>query len=488
MGRIVRVAIVIAWLALVGVLVRERWTAPPPVEPAAAPGTIREGDEWLDVYHQDQKIGYVHQSATPIDGGYQFEEHALLRLTVMDAPQTVRTITSGRTGADFALRQFSFELSSGVGGLRVQGRVVDGVLQLTLATGSDTSTQRIPLSGPVYLPATLSNLVATGDLREGQQRRVQVFDPSVMKNATMEITVERREPVPKASPEQRAWRVREEFRGIRTTAWIDDRGTVLREEGPMNMVLVRSDANRAVHAGWSRGTALDLVQTVAVPVARLIEQPRGLQQLRVRLRGIDLDQVPSDARQRRDGDTWTITREDLSAVRSYTLPYSASDRSADLAATPLLQINHPRVRAAATEALGDERDALRAIRRLLAWIHGYMRQAPTVSIPNAIQVLDERQGDCNEHAVLFAALARAVGLPTRVVAGVVYLDGAFYYHAWDEVWLDRWVAVDPVFDQFPADPTHIKFIQGGPEEQFAILQVIGRLRIDVLSGSAKDAG
>jgi hypothetical protein len=93
-------------------------------------------------------------------------------------------------------------------------------------------------------------------------------------------------------------------------------------------------------------------------------------------------------------------------------------------------------------------------------------------------------GDCNEHAVLFAALARAVGLPTRVVAGAVYLDEAFLYHAWCEVWLGRWVSVDPVLNQLPADATHLKFVVGGPDEHFAMIEIVGRLQVEVLSSPA----
>jgi len=481
MARIVRIGIVLVWLVLIGVLVRERLTAPAPAPVESAPATLRTGEQWMNVYHQSQKIGYVHQRSAPVDGGFEFEERSLLRLVVMDTPQTVRTIITGRTGTDYALQRFNFELSSSVGALRVHGAVRDGVLHLTLATGADESTQQIPLTGPIYLPATLQSLVASGELRAGRQFDVQVFDPSVMKDATTRITVERQEPVPEANSPQPAWRVREEYKGIRTTAWIDDHGTVLREEGPMGLVLRHTDEHDAVHGAWNGGAALDLVQTVAIPVATHIEDPRDLSLLRVRLRGIDLDQIPSDPRQRRTGDSWTIAREDLGSVNSYPLPYTDAEQRASLAATSLLQVDHPRVRAAATEAVGDERDALHAVWRLLAWIHAYMNPVITMSIPNALQVLDERQGDCNEHAVLFAALARAAGLPTRIAAGVVYLDGAFYYHAWDEVWLGRWVSVDPVFNQFPADATHLKFIEGGPEEHLALLQIMGRVGIDVLA-------
>ena len=94
-------------------------------------------------------------------------------------------------------------------------------------------------------------------------------------------------------------------------------------------------------------------------------------------------------------------------------------------------------------------------------------------------------GDCNEHAVLWAALARAGGLPARVVAGAVYANGAFFYHAWDEAWLgSSWVSVDPAFDQMPADATHIKLIEGGPETHAALISIIGRLGIEVVSSGS----
>jgi len=65
-------------------------------------------------------------------------------------------------------------------------------------------------------------------------------------------------------------------------------------------------------------------------------------------------------------------------------------------------------------------------------------------------------------------------------AGIVYLDGAFYYHAWSEVWLGQWVAVDPTFHQFPADATHVKFVEGGPEQHVALLKVIGQISLEIL--------
>ena len=90
-------------------------------------------------------------------------------------------------------------------------------------------------------------------------------------------------------------------------------------------------------------------------------------------------------------------------------------------------------------------------------------------------MLRTRRGDCNEHAVLLAALARAAGIPARVVAGAVYADDGFYYHAWNELWLGAWVSADAVFDQMPADATHVKLVEGGPERHLALAELVGQL-------------
>lgn len=58
------------------------------------------------------------------------------------------------------------------------------------------------------------------------------------------------------------------------------------------------------------------------------------------------------------------------------------------------------------------------------------------------------RGDCTEHAVLFSALARSFGYPTRIAIGLVLvvLEGEFqaFGHAWTEILLDgAWQLVDP---------------------------------------------
>jgi transglutaminase-like putative cysteine protease len=110
-----------------------------------------------------------------------------------------------------------------------------------------------------------------------------------------------------------------------------------------------------------------------------------------------------------------------------------------------------------------------------------LEKKPVLSIPDALSTLRTKVGDCNEHAALFAALARSVSIPARVVAGVTYHEGMFYYHAWNEVCLaGKWISLDATKNQFPADLSHIKFVQGETNEQIKIGALLGKLKIEVL--------
>ena len=152
---------------------------------------------------------------------------------------------------------------------------------------------------------------------------------------------------------------------------------------------------------------------------------------------------------------------------------------------PLLQSDDPRIVSAArgTTAWRSvwRHQPMRVAQALMNSVYTMLEKEITISVPSAVQVLEARRGDCNEHTVLYVAMARALGLPARTAVGLVYVDGSFFYHAWPEVWLGQWVAVDPTFGQFPADAAHIRFVIGGLAQQVEIVRLIGRLEIEILS-------
>jgi transglutaminase-like putative cysteine protease len=206
----------------------------------------------------------------------------------------------------------------------------------------------------------------------------------------------------------------------------------------------------------------------------------------VRLRGANLEGFALDGgRQTLRGDTLGIIREEIPPPGSrYAMPMPLGMRMSfrhELGPEPLVQSTDERIVQLARRIRGETRDPVVAARRINEWVYDSLKKTVAVTIPSAIQVLESRSGDCNEHTQLFIALSRAAGIPARAAAGLAHVGSKFYYHAWPEVFVGRWVAVDPTFGQFPADAAHLRFVYGGLDRQAELLRLMGTLKIDVLT-------
>jgi hypothetical protein len=439
----------------------------------------------MGIYHQNKKVGYVHRRLLPTETGYRWEEQSRMQLRVLDTLQTLHTEVRAGMDQHYALQDFSFRLLSPGAIFQVTGAVTQEANGQTLrgqmTSGDNTSPFSFPVRAPLYLPTTASMALRSTPLKPGEEQRYTIFNPLSMRPDALVVTELGTETLVLHGQPLTVTRVAERFGGITTHAWLDHQGGVVREEAALGLVLQHENQDEALGGGWQDSTPLDLVTSTAIAVQQALPEPRTLTQLRLKVSGPDdpaLFAFPP--RQQYHNGILTVRRDDTHGLTTYQLPYTGAELAADLTPTPFVQSDHPRLIAQARHILRDERDALQAVRLLIDWTYTALAKEPTVGMPTALATLDSKKGDCNEHAVLFTALARAVGIPTRVAAGVAYVGEAFYYHAWAEVWLGQWVAVDPVFHQFPADATHIKFVQGGPEEHLALLKVMGQIGLEVV--------
>jgi transglutaminase-like putative cysteine protease len=187
-----------------------------------------------------------------------------------------------------------------------------------------------------------------------------------------------------------------------------------------------------------------------------------------------------------DGDVIVLVRlEDLSGVKVPDIPLKREEFPESLAPSLFIQSDDGVLVARAREIVGTERNALRVSTTLVEWVYRNLRKRFSASFSNALDVLASGEGDCTEHAALFVALARAVGLPAREVAGIVYSkdNPGFYYHQWAEVYVGTWIAVDPTFGEAQADATHIAFARGNLLSQAKLVSLIGSLHIDIMGFS-----
>jgi transglutaminase-like putative cysteine protease len=268
-------------------------------------------------------------------------------------------------------------------------------------------------------------------------------------------------------------------------SWITDTGEVVREESPMGLMVVRETQAQAQALAVPGAVQADLLEASAlVPLRpRRIDDPRTVARLRVRVEGLEAlregDLV--GAGQSRRGDVIEVR----DARELGALPV-ADDLAGYLRPELFLESDAPEIRAEADQAAAGATTPRQRAERLARHVHAIVEKRPTVSLPSAREVLKTRVGDCNEHTALYVAMARSLGLPARIATGLVYLRGAFYYHAWSEVWIAEsagrglWLPVDPTLNQFPADATHLRLARGGLDHQAVIVGLIGRAKLDIL--------
>jgi outer membrane protein assembly factor BamB/TolA-binding protein len=175
---------------------------------------------------------------------------------------------------------------------------------------------------------------------------------------------------------------------------------------------------------------------------------------------------PSDSRQTvapRSPQSAEITAQRLryNGQKALPLPIRKKEIERFLKPTLYIQSDHPRIQALARSIVGNERNSWKAAVRLMSWVYNNMSgQETNVSFKSALEVLNDMDGTCSEYSVLFIALARASGIPSRAVVGLLPTgERTFGLHMWSQVYVGKWVDLDPSWNQMTVDAVHIKMAE-----------------------------
>ncbi len=443
---------------------------------------LKAGESWMGIYLQDRKVGYSVTIWEKEDLDWRMLERTIMELMVMGEPQMVNLSTNCLLDPSLNLKSFRFHMSAGEVRFQADGEMKekDREMVVQLSGIGEQKELKIPVKEIPFLASNLRFFWKNREMQPGQRFTVPLFDPITLRTENLQIVIQGKERIRIGKEEVEALKLEETFKGMIVHSWVSNDGETLKEESPLGFTLVKEDKETAVLKGRGGRKAEDLIALAAVSSAVKIPNPQAIRLLRVRLGGIDLQGLDlNGGRQRLRDGVLEIEREDLN-VQAPELPLRVSSMIPYLESTPFIESDHGEMKQAAASILKGERNALEASRRLASWVFENVEKRPTLSIPSALEVLHRRAGDCNEHTILFAGLARAVGLPTKVDAGLVYARGNFYYHAWPEVYVGRWIAIDPTLNQFPADATHIRLVEGGLERQSELVRLMGKISLEIL--------
>lgn len=499
------------WLAVMGWHIRREYFQPELARLAEAALSLAPGTNFYTLRMGDRVVGLATSRLEALPDGFVLEDVLSLELPALGQSGTALARTRVTLSPSLVLRTFSFALDSDVGRYEASGSVAgDTLLLVDLEAGGAPQSISYRLSQPpIFAPVLPIRVAMGGGLKVGERLRLPVFDPSTLTTRAVDVRVVEHDTLlvadsttldpgtgrwaPAHFDSVPAWRIAELYGGVQVESWIDVDGRIIRASSPVGFTMEKTEYELARQAMEdARGltgspVADDVILSTAIGSNVDLGEVTDHPELRFVLSGVDLAGFQlAGGRQALRGDTLVVRRETWAEILpDYgELPYPRMDLREYLQPEPLIQSDDQRIirtaeRMAEWRPWGNK-DPKRITQRLAAGVDRMLEKEITISVPSAVQVLESGRGDCNEHTVLFVALARALGLPARTAVGLVYVDGGFYYHAWPEVWLGEWVAVDPTLGQVPASAAHLRFVVGGLAQQVEIVRLIGNLRIEVV--------
>ncbi len=200
----------------------------------------------------------------------------------------------------------------------------------------------------------------------------------------------------------------------------------------------------------------------------------------------DSQKVKSDGK---GGYFVTVTK--LKAPGGAKLPYKGSDTAATESLKPSRYIDSKdgQVIALARKAVGDTKDAAQAARKIESFVHDYINEKSlAVGYATASEVARSREGDCTEHAVLTAAMCKAMGIPARMVCGYVIVPdlggrkNVFGGHAWTEAYIGgKWIPLDATRNGVTPGHISLAVSNGDPAGFFDMINTFGTFKISKIT-------
>ncbi len=372
------------------------------------------------------------------------------------------------------IRDFQIKITSSGSSTEIQGQAAKDNLNVVIQNSGSEPVRRIfPVQGQLFFGDALDFIWIPENLKIGKQGVFKTWNALSMTAQDIKFFVKKKEKIPYEGKEAEVYLVLLTIGDLEIRSWVTPEGVVIQAESPTGLTFKKDEPWRIFDAmRKNRAAPPDLPNLFSIPSNKILKNPLELSYMKARV------QTPKEDR------VLEIRRPDLAAMWKTDTSFSAEEFAPYLQPTPWIQSGDPAIVNTAREIAGTEKLPLNLALKINDWVHKNIQPVPTVALPQAVEVLNTRKGDCNEYTVLYTALARALGIPARMRAGLVYQNGRFFYHAWPEIYAGgQWAGMDPTFGQAPVDATHIPLAEGDLEEQVSLSSQIGRIKVIVMETS-----
>lgn len=455
-------------------------------------------EQWFTVLLDGRKIGSFESQREVREGAVMTRQTLDLVLDRAGSPVALRSTETATETIDG--KPLAFGSASKLSGSEsvVEGRVRDGNVEITTRNGGETRQRRMPWPTDALLPEGLRLAGIHAGLRAGTRYHALAFQPSSLDAAEVSSVVQAPEDIELPSGRLRLSPVEQTiaFPGapMKMRAWVDAEQTVHKLSMPiMGVELTLMACDRACAGAPNQPS--DVFERTLMrsprPLAHAELQGTVRYTLAPRNHGAALNLPQTDEqRSKRSGEDWivTVSRD----AHASTLGEPQPD---DFRPNDWLQSTAPEVVQLAHRAVGTAQAPRERMQRIETFVRGYIRDKNLdVGYASALEVVRNPVGDCTEHAVLVAALGRALGIATRVVDGLAYAPGfagkdqVFVPHAWAQAFVDgRWQSFDAALPGFDAGHIALSSGDGDPWRFYAGLDMLGRIDLKRAEAIAEPA-
>lgn len=448
-------------------------------------------ERWFGIYMDNERTGFYRQTIAETTDGYRMEGEGSVRMKVMGFSKEATTREIYLVGKNLSLRSVEVEQNINGAQSHISGKVSDGSLRLKVETNGKKTDKQLKFRGEL-LPGPALNLYPL--MRDGgatKLYRILTFDPEELKIKEVKISVLGED---KTSYGEAALKLRNNlYPFVNNDIWLDAQGNTLIESVREGLVTTRAEdpGQLAAFVGNMTIARKDLIYDFSLVRSEPpVREQAKLTGLTVEINGWN-DSLPmaQDGNQvmEKSGEgritvkTGASIRNQPDSGQNEASPKTGS-QDKYLKPAEKIEADAPEIMVKAKEIIAARNTDEEKARALAAWTADWLKDTVDDG-GGALASLKARYGNCQTHSRLYTALARAAGIPTRFVSGLVSLEGkGFLYHSWAESFLNgKWVTVDPTYNQLPADPTHIKLFEGHTQEEMApIIAIIGRISIKLL--------
>lgn len=445
------------------------------------------GDSWYGLYFNGGKVGYLLKQVSRNDKDeVVVVEEAHFMVAMSGARQSMDTYSKRIYDSNGALLRIEMEMNDPAQSSSFHATVEKDGLRMRSLLGGAAREEVLPKPTESLEDALRQGLWVRRSPAVGDVINFSAFEPLYQKEVSGISRITDIETRIFNGVSTKVYEIQSviDLMDVETTSYVTESGVTV-EDVISTVFTTRLEPEQAAK---DVDYSVDTMISNAVLLEEKIDNPRERDWLHLTLTGpLRESHLLNDVRQtmRMDGEqvNFYATKTDVSSFDIPQLPITEESVVQYTKPSAYIQSDDPAVLEKAQEIIGKETDGLKVARKLCAWVSTNMHNVFSARLSNTLEALESLEGDCTEHTMLFVGLARAVGLPAREVAGLIYVENnpaGFYFHQWASVWLGEWMDVDPAFNQAPVDVTHIKLSEGDLFRQAKILPLIGRLKIDVL--------